>query len=37
MITIKYAYREQHKITSIKILSNLCININVHIIADYEK
>ena len=37
MITIKYASREQPKIVSIEILSNVCININIHIIADYEK
>jgi len=34
---IKYAAREQHKIVLIEILSNLCINLNVHIIVNYEK
>jgi len=31
MITIKYASKEQHKLTSIEILWNLCRNLNVHV------
>jgi len=34
MITIKYASREQHKIALIKILSNLCINLNIHVMKN---
>jgi len=37
MITLKYASREQHKIASIEILSNLFINLNIDVIANYEK
>jgi len=33
----KYTYEEQHKMVSTKILSNLCLNINVYVIVNYEK
>jgi len=36
MTTIKYVFEEQHKMVSTKILSNLCINFNVHVIVNYN-
>jgi len=36
MTTIKYASREQHKVVSTKISSNVCINFNLHGIANYK-